>query len=625
MPGLGREIVSSLLLGPGNDGRLVHESPVRGDVWASFASEPKRPVDILIEVYRDFPTGPVADRLARRLHNSTAPNLAESLADYDISYLEGLVTARLTLRQLAAQVLPYTAWAEGMRSKVNAEDFSALENLIRWQLEALRSLPEKPYEAPSARPLVARMASTLRILATLLWAEKKPSGEAQDPRDFFRSVDPNAIANEAGELARAIVRPRETTPSFPDRESADIFSVSRNRPIELAISRSIPAIKADAVSTLFSISCERIAWAVLDTGIDATHPAFAAPAGKAQKRIIAAYDFTRLRRIVSVDHLYNRRLLDQHVLEFRPKTRSARLTIRNDLLRLAEDAQNGRSIDWGIAEKYVKIEPTNPPKDPHGTHVAGILGASWVEGYGPDEAPVAIRGVCPDIRLYDFRVVTGDEDDTEFGLVGALQFIRHLNRRNNFPVIHGANISLSIRHDVRNYACGQTPVCNEAQRVVESGVVVVVAAGNRGYQSYHLTDGGAFETYAPSSITDPGNADAVITVGATHRSAPHTYGVSFFSSRGPTGDGRQKPDLVAPGEKIWSVIPGGTEDAYSGTSMAAPHVSGAAAMLMARNAEFIGRAADIKTILCATCTDLGRERSFQGAGMLDILRAMQRV
>lgn len=73
------------------------------------------------------------------------------------------------------------------------------------------------------------------------------------------------------------------------------------------------------------------------------------------------------------------------------------------------------------------------------------------------------------------------------------------------------------------------------------------------------------------------------------------------------------------------MIPGPSEDALSGTSMAAPHVSGAAAMLMARNPEFLGRAAEIKAILCESCTDLGRERSFQGAGMLDILRAMQRV
>ena len=59
--------------------------------------------------------------------------------------------------------------------------------------------------------------------------------------------------------------------------------------------------------------------------------------------------------------------------------------------------------------------------------------------------------------------------------------------------------------------------------------------------------------------------------------------------------------------------------------MAAPHVSGAAALLMARHNELVGRRRAIKQVLCETATDLGRERYFQGAGMLDVLRALQSV
>jgi subtilisin family serine protease len=101
--------------------------------------------------------------------------------------------------------------------------------------------------------------------------------------------------------------------------------------------------------------------------------------------------------------------------------------------------------------------------------------------------------------------------------------------------------------------------------------------------------------------------------------------VSYFSSRGPTADGRLKPDLVAPGEKILSALPGNRIGEKDGTSMAAPHVSGAAAILMARNPELIGKPRRIKQILCQTATDLGRERSFQGAGLVDVLRALQSI
>src|SRR6185436_14952412 len=127
------------------------------------------------------------------------------------------------------------------------------------------------------------------------------------------------------------------------------------------------------------------------------------------------------------------------------------------------------------------------------------------------------------------------------------------------------------------------------------------------------------------SITDPGNAEGVINVGSTHRAELHNYGISYFSSRGPTGDGRYKPDLVAPAEKITSLVPASATKSLDGTSMAAPHVSGGAALMLARMEELVGDPARVKQILCKSATDLGRERYFQGAGMLDVLRALQMV
>jgi subtilisin family serine protease len=340
-----------------------------------------------------------------------------------------------------------------------------------------------------------------------------------------------------------------------------------------------------------------------------------------KSRIVKAYDFRNIRKIISLDNLNTR------TEGFRNTLSEVRTHMRNPLSEkevtklledVAVDADNDRPINWGLVEKLIEINPESTPTGGHGTHVAGIIGAN-----GGDKKQFA-DGMCPDIKLYDFRVIGNSIEDTEFAIIAALQFIRYLNERHDFISIHGANLSLSIPHDVRNFACGQTPVCNECQRLVDRGVVVVAAAGNFGYHNYETKEG-YYEGYTAFSITDPGNTDGVITVGATHRYRPHTYGVSFFSSRGPTGDGRLKPDLVAPGERIQSSLPDNDWGELDGTSMAAPHVSGAAAMLMARYTEFIGQPHRIKNILCESATDLNRERSFQGYGMLDVLRAFQKI
>ena len=138
---------------------------------------------------------------------------------------------------------------------------------------------------------------------------------------------------------------------------------------------------------------------------------------------------------------------------------------------------------------------------------------------------------------------------------------------------------------------------------------------------------------------------SLVAVGSTHREAPHAFGVTWTSGKGPTLDGRMKPDVVAPGEWIASAAtgqvrasagfdpPAGAPDPaslltyaeLSGTSMAAPHVSGVVAAFLSARPEFIGRPEQVKSLLTQSATDLGRERYAQGAGLVDLMRMLANV
>jgi len=424
-----------------------------------------------------------------------------------------------------------------------------------------------------------------------------------------------------------------------------IFTLGLNRSGDGAAFESVPTTKADAARRLFNLSNGSITWAVIDSGIDAGHVAFqdlsvvrAEVADDPHRRLHVResrvdrrYNMTLISDLRNRDVLWKTKrrntLIDEIArtidLPGDPNLSQAKAQVREMLKYASNSLKDDQQIDWDLAERLMRLRHDCPPSSHHGTHVAGILGGQWTETRKGKR--VTVSGMCPDIKLMDFNVLGQNMQATEFAVAAALRLIRHLNERNDYMVIHGANISLAIPHDVTNYACGRTPVCVECENAVANGVVVVAAAGNTGFNVFMTESGSSVPLHTESSIADPGNADGVITVGSTHRLQPHTYGVSYFSSRGPTGDGRMKPDLIAPGEKINGPICGGEYARLEGTSMAAPHVSGAAALLMARFPELVGQPSRIKQILCETATDLGRERAYQGAGLVDVLRALQSV
>ncbi len=233
----------------------------------------------------------------------------------------------------------------------------------------------------------------------------------------------------------------------------------------------------------------------------------------------------------------------------------------------------------------------------HGTHVASIIAGSGAASRG------RYRGVAPGVDLYIAKVL----DDRGRGMMS--QVIAGLDWAADQNV-HVVNLSLGA-----DIACDGTDALSSAcDALVDLGIVVCVAAGNAGP--------------AAGTVGAPGCARKVITVGATTDNDQ----VSLFSSRGPTKDGRTKPDICFPGEGIVAARAAGTrmgtpvDDFYtaaSGTSMATPHCTGVVALLLEAAPHLTPE--EVKRLLMEHAVDLGVDPNAQGAGRGDALATVEAV
>ena len=220
----------------------------------------------------------------------------------------------------------------------------------------------------------------------------------------------------------------------------------------------------------------------------------------------------------------------------------------------------------------------------HGTHVAGLVAGDGTASMGK------YRGAAPGCGIIALKVLdrygTGSQDD----VLRALRWIREYRQQYRIRVV---NISVGTTcNSKRNHA----RLLKSVEQLWDEGVVVVTAAGNQGPR--------------PGSITAPGSSKKVITVG----SSDLLEGRSAISGRGPTAECVCKPDIVAPGSKIMSCVPGKpySYGVKSGTSMSTPLVTGAIACALEKNPALTNT--DIKTMLMNSAEDMGLPQNLQGWG-----------
>lgn len=231
----------------------------------------------------------------------------------------------------------------------------------------------------------------------------------------------------------------------------------------------------------------------------------------------------------------------------------------------------------------------------HGTHVAGIIAGSGGASGGK------YRGVAPEALLLSAKVLKADGSGMMSDVMAGIEW----------AVEQGARV-INLSLGSPGPCDGTDALSAMCDAAVKAGVVVCAAAGNDGPN--------------PGTIGSPGCAREVITVGASDDNDQ----VAPFSSRGPTADGRIKPDILFPGVGIVSCRASGTsmgnplDDFYtsaSGTSMATPHASGIAALLLQAYPDLTP--AQVKARMMDSALSLNLDPNTQGAGRGDALRALE--
>ncbi len=433
-----QQLEKAIFLGMGIE-RFTQDSPILPDVWAEYGQKPGERVDLLLNPYNDESPGRLCEVLLKRLKTREddsnryriLPDLVvrkEHVIRRDAAINQSTVVLRLYFDELVCVMLPMTCWwnqyvwrddekDEERKIKHFLKDKQTQEKMI----EFMRKYPLERDESSAAQPDDQKKHKAPEFSSEILWlvrlvgaialaAKGGPADAQHNGADTYRIDGHEKEVVEAGiELLngfQTVMRGdlgavEEPTGPRPSQDKAldwagrsFIWSASLNRQAKTAMNVSTTTVKADAARLLFDISCKHLTWAIIDSGVDASHPALqrrppptpwkasskskataadaaeespaGAPANAEEEpqrppwtettRVVATYDFTIIRRLLNreEDLAWTAQLpqkLAEYFGENEPKMKEFRTRLKH-----------GRSIDWDFLLPYLAIPYVKDPR-----------------------------------------------------------------------------------------------------------------------------------------------------------------------------------------------------------------------------------------------------------------------
>jgi len=263
----------------------------------------------------------------------------------------------------------------------------------------------------------------------------------------------------------------------------------------------------------------------------------------------------------------------------------------------------GKVVAW---KDFIDNKDKPYDDNKHGTHVAGTIAGGNFSG--------TQIGVAPEARLVIGKILSGRGGGKLSGILRAMEWIANPDNSAAAtfrPRVVNNSWGGPMGNDLRN-----DPFVQAVHTWIDLQIFPSFAAGNEGPN--------------PGTVGSPGGIPEAFAVGATDKDDK----VTNFSSRGPVTvtdmDGNQKtyskPEISAPGRDIFSSVPGGGYDTFSGTSMATPHVTGVVALLCQANPEL--KIADIKKILMKSADPMGSSNGIEnsyGSGRMNVVKAVDMI